>query len=106
MTYPEVQRLFWPRFNQYTSEELWNSPELQTHAQNIMFVIDYVIVTMVTITDATANKTSPGDAKVEDIFEMLHNLGRKHINYKTKPIYFDVSNNVKINDRLSLILCQ
>ena len=28
----------------------------------------------------------------EDMVQFLHELGRKHIHYKAKPLYFDVSN--------------
>ena len=35
---------------------------------------------------------SPNDSRDnEEIIHFLHDLGRKHIHYKARPIYFDVS---------------
>ena len=42
-TYPDIQKLFWPKYSELTAGELQRSEDLKIHANNIMHVIDLVL---------------------------------------------------------------
>ncbi|KAL3874024.1 hypothetical protein ACJMK2_037093 [Sinanodonta woodiana] len=73
-THPDVQDVFMP-FKGLTREELRHNSELKTHALRIMGTVEKCL----------ARINEP-----KKVFEMLHELGARHIMYTAKVDYIDL----------------